>query len=97
MTRPAARAALFDMDGLLLDSERAYMAAFLETQDRFGLARDPDLFLSCVGVRSAETDVLLDAALPAQVSVRTFRAGWNAAVAARLSGRFRACRGSRRC
>lgn len=79
-------AALFDMDGLLLDSERAYRDAFLETQDGFGLPRQPDLCLSCVGVRSAETDLILRTALPRAVPVPDFRAAWDARVAARLSG-----------
>lgn len=79
-------AALFDMDGLLLDSERAYMAAFLVAQSRLGVPQDPDLFLSCVGVRSAETDLLLRAALPDHVPVSEFRSVWDAGVAARLAG-----------
>lgn len=82
----AARVALFDMDGLLLDSERGYMAAFLEAQDALGLPRDPDLFLSCVGVRSAETEALLAKRFPASVSIASFREVWNAGIVARLSG-----------
>lgn len=86
MMETGYEAALFDMDGLLLDSERAYRDAFLETQDGFGLPRQPDLCLSCVGVRSAETDLILRTALPRAVPVPDFRAAWDARVAARLSG-----------
>lgn len=79
-------AALFDMDGLLLDSERAYRDAFLETQDGFGLPRQPDLCLSCVGVRSAETDLILRTALPRAVPVPDFRAAWDARGRLKRSG-----------
>lgn len=81
-----APAALFDMDGLLLDSERAYLTAFLEVQAQMGLTPDRDLFLSCVGVRSAETDGLLRAAFPVDVPVAEFRTLWDARVADLLSG-----------
>lgn len=81
----AARVALFDMDGLLLDSERACMAAFLAAQDRFDLPRAPDLFLSCVGIRSKEADAIIADRLPPSVAIDAFRAAWNEGIAARLS------------
>ena len=83
---PPFDAVLFDMDGLLLDSERAYMAAFLAALERFGLPRDPELFLSCVGVRSAETDAILRPRLEPAVSVSDFRTAWFDGVGELLGG-----------
>ncbi|HKL70837.1 HAD family phosphatase [Salibaculum sp.] len=55
MTRPP-RPLLFDMDGLLLDTERVIQAAFVEECARLGRAGNEvhDLFLGMVGTSGAE-------------------------------------------
>ncbi|PSL19453.1 HAD family hydrolase [Shimia abyssi] len=74
MTLPAAF--LFDMDGLLLDSERVMMKVFLELTD--GLALDHEastvFFLNLVGTSSAETDRRLVDFLPKEVKQDWFLA-----------------------
>ena len=42
-------AVVFDMDGLLLDSERLARAAFVDTCDHFDLGDQSALFMRCVG------------------------------------------------
>lgn len=45
------RAAVFDMDGLLLDSERVYIEAFHRATAAFGLPRDDHLYHQTIGLR----------------------------------------------
>ena len=42
-------AAIFDMDGLLLDSERICMDCFLEAGRQIGYKVDLDVYISCIG------------------------------------------------
>ena len=51
------RAALFDMDGLLLDSERVYAEAVLAVAPSLGYHISWDLILECVGTTSKATDI----------------------------------------
>lgn len=53
------KAAIFDMDGLLLDSERICMACFLEAGQQLGHAVDPGVYLSCIGTNEAGTREIL--------------------------------------
>jgi len=52
-------AALFDMDGLLIDSERVIMAAWLEVARRFDVPLSEASYAAVVGRKAAESDVLL--------------------------------------
>lgn len=42
-------AAIFDMDGLLLDSERICMECFLEVCQSLGHTADPAIYMKCIG------------------------------------------------
>jgi HAD superfamily hydrolase (TIGR01509 family) len=46
-------AAIFDMDGLLLDSEKIALRAFNETCMHFGLGDQSGVFMKCVGTNAA--------------------------------------------
>ena len=74
-TRPAA--ALFDMDGLLLDSERLSLDAFVETIAHFELDAQPDVFYALVGANERAHLARLGAALGQQVDAAEFRKHWH--------------------
>lgn len=68
---------LFDMDGLLLDTERLVMEAFERTAAEFG---HPDLgpvILDMIGLRSDTGDKILQAALRGKADHRAFDAHWH--------------------
>ena len=51
------RAALFDMDGLLLDSERVYAEAVLAVAPSLGYHISWNVILQCVGITAEATDI----------------------------------------
>ncbi|MEM9319614.1 MAG: HAD family phosphatase [Pseudomonadota bacterium] len=75
------QAALFDMDGLLLDTERVGLRAFVEVARDHGLApRDAELlFLRLVGKTMPRATDLILAAIPG-VDVARLDADWHAAL-----------------
>ncbi len=75
------RGVVFDMDGLLLDTERLCLDAFNRAGDAFGLGDIEDIFLSIVGLNSREGTPLLAKALAHRVDVAAFGAHWDAEVA----------------
>src|ERR1700749_4668400 len=52
-------AAIFDMDGLLIDSERAIMRAWVAGAREEGIELDEAEFVQCVGRAAAESDAIL--------------------------------------
>ena len=59
------RAVLFDMDGVLFDSERAVLAVWREVAGELGLAGIEESFVRCVGVNIRGTREILLARYPA--------------------------------
>ena len=56
------KAVLFDMDGLLLDSERQYLEAFLRSCKFFGLRNMEHVFYDCIGLRLDDRTKVLEKA-----------------------------------
>ena len=86
MTLGAIRGALFDMDGLLLDSERQFMAALVEVAADVGVTQTAAeaFFATLVGTSNTETTARLQTFLPPDVDVRTFDQNWRAGSRPRL-------------
>jgi len=75
------RGALFDMDGLLIDTERRILQAAVEAADALSLGDLRPTLLAMIGLRGDHSRPLLEAALAGRVSLDAFRAEW----AARMS------------
>ena len=53
------KAAIFDMDGLLLDTESMFLAAFIKTCEQLRLDFDMSLFKRIIGTNSVKTREIL--------------------------------------
>src|SRR4051794_21793705 len=56
-------AAIFDMDGLLIDSERPIMAAWIEAARTLDIELSHSQYLQVVGLATSESEVILGALL----------------------------------
>ena len=55
-------AVVFDMDGVIFDSERAVMNCWLELADRYGIENIEEPYYACTGVTEAKTrEIMLNA------------------------------------
>ncbi len=71
------KAAFFDMDGLLLDSESLAFDAFLSTCKIFELGDLSDLFFRLVGTNSTLGDVILEQGLKGVSDFKQFNLKWD--------------------
>lgn len=71
LTRP--RAVIFDMDGLLLDSERVTLDLFAQAATELGAAWTNEIGLSMVGISSKDSDRLIAEAFGAAFPVQALR------------------------
>ncbi len=69
-------AAIFDMDGLLLDTERIALLTFLEACEHFGIGAQTEVFNRCIGTSEALGLAILEAGLEGKVDHREFRRDW---------------------
>lgn len=81
--RPAA--VVFDMDGLLLDSERLAREAFFEACEAVGVEVDDDVYVRCIGTTREATDELLTAALASAAQYAELARQWDAFYQSRIS------------
>lgn len=65
---------MFDLDGLLIDSERLIRDAMIAVSPRFGRPVDLPFFLSLVGHTRAHNDVVLQAHFGSQFELEQFHA-----------------------
>lgn len=68
---------IFDMDGLLLDSEKPALETFIETCTTLGLEDHTHLFLQLVGTNSELGKSLLEKGLRGKTDPKLFDALWN--------------------
>lgn len=74
---------LFDMDGLLLDTERLLIGCFQDVADQMGLEDFTPVLLSLIGVRRKESEVLLRENMQSDEELSTFLARSNASFSQR--------------
>ena len=78
-------AVIFDLDGLLLDTERVALAAFVDTCTHFALADHSDLFVRCIGTNEALGRSILRQGLAGKVDYRLFEEAWTQRCVERMS------------
>ncbi len=85
MHRPAPQAVVFDMDGLLLDTERVYFEAFRTALTILGLPQDDNLFRRLVGTNNVLGRRMLTEGLSGRVTLEEFDAVWESEIEQRLT------------
>ncbi len=80
-------AAIFDMDGLLLDTERIALLTFLEACEHFGIGPQPDVFTRCLGTNQALGLAILEAGLEGKADHLEFRRVWESRYVASITHR----------
>ena len=75
---------LFDMDGLLLDTERVCLDCCVQIGIQHGLPDLTDVFIQMIGLRGIDSKPILEAALLGQVAHSIFLAQWDEMIDERL-------------
>ncbi len=75
--RAPFKGALFDMDGLFLDSKRVCLLAFKDTAAAFSLPPMPEVALSCIGLRGDSMKATIKAALEGRADHGVFYFAWD--------------------
>ena len=78
-------AVIFDMDGLLLDTERIALVAFHATCEHFGLGDETKVFMRCIGTNTALGEQVLKEGLQGKVDHLEFAHVWDAKYIQRTS------------
>lgn len=75
---------IFDMDGLLLDTEQTYLDCFVDTQVELGFKPDPQAFLDSIGISGGASAKIIADNLDSTVSFDQFNEVWDGKIADRL-------------
>lgn len=68
---------IFDMDGLLLDSERICLEAFVKARRTFSLPESPDIYLRCVGMHAEACAEIMTGSLNGKTRLEDFNREWD--------------------
>ncbi len=71
------KALIFDMDGLLLDTERRSLACFLQAAKELNCTVNKDVYLQCIGTNMAQTEQILRAGHDANFPYTQLRQCWD--------------------
>lgn len=75
---PPFRAVIFDMDGLLIDTETYVLEAFNNLCERMEIPADIRVLHKCIGTNREATDRILERELKGAGDIPTFRLKWEA-------------------
>ena len=78
-------AVLFDIDGLLLETESMSLVCFREARTALGLVDKEHVFYQCIGLRRADSRLVLDREFGNSIDLSRFDADWQHRIHARLS------------
>lgn len=78
-------AVIFDMDGLLIDSEKIAFEAFSEICERFALGDRSELFYQCIGTNKAAGEQVIKIGLEGELNYIEFIAAWDELYIARTT------------
>ena len=81
MKRPGV---IFDMDGLLLDTERICLEAFVQTRRAFSLPESPEVYLSCVGLHASACSEIIAQSVREKATLKEFNRAWDARIEAAM-------------
>src|SRR5579872_3245278 len=87
MFRKPVKAALFDMDGLLIDSEAVYIAAMQAAAHSFDLDMPLEFCHSMVGIPRAECNVMIQERYGPGFDLEEFRGVYSANVQRAMAAR----------
>lgn len=71
-------AVIFDMDGLLIDTELYVLEAFIKLCEQMGINADLRILHKCIGTNREATDRILKSELKGAGDIPTFRLNWEA-------------------
>lgn len=68
---------IFDMDGLLLDTEQTYLDCFTKAQVALGLMHNPDPYLNSIGIAGEASNRIIEKSLSNGITVDHFNRIWD--------------------